>query len=281
MRSGGRYPLLQRVECPDRAHSRLTSEPRRRPHWRRSLVDIRQRIVTSSVPRSCCMPRRDCATTRSPNASIRRARLSASGASASSSREWPVWRNSPGRGGRVSFPPGIVVAVKALACELPSEVGLPLSRFSMSEVKREAIRRGLVASIGETTIWRWLSEDAIRPWTHRSWIFPRDPLFAHKAGRVLDLYEGVWQGRPLGRNDFVICADEKTSIQARRRRHRSAAPQPGRPMRVVRSLALRPGDSLTTPRVASSTGFSSFGFPPGCRPSYGAPGSCLGGSVSH
>lgn len=132
----------------------------------------------------------------------------------------------------MSFPPGIVVAVKALACELPSELGLPLSRFSMSEIKREAIRRGLVASVGETTIWRWLSEDAIRPWTHRSWIFPRDPLFADKAGRVLDLYEGVWQGRPLGRNDFVICADEKTSIQARRRRHRTAAPQRGRPMRV-------------------------------------------------
>jgi hypothetical protein len=131
----------------------------------------------------------------------------------------------------VSFPPGIVVAVKALACELPSEPGLPLSRFSMSEIKQEVIRRGLVASIGESTIWRWLSEDAIR-WFHRSWIFPRDPHFAEKAGRVLDLYEGVWEGRPLGQNDCVICADEKTSVQARRRKHRSAAPQPGRQMRV-------------------------------------------------
>ena len=132
----------------------------------------------------------------------------------------------------MSFPPGIVVAVKALACELPGELGLPLSRFSMSEIKREVIRRGIVASIGETTIWRWLSQDAIRPWTHRSWIFPRDPDFAQKASRVLDLYEGIWEGRPLGQNDFVICADEKTSIQARRRKHRSAAPQSGRPMRV-------------------------------------------------
>jgi len=132
----------------------------------------------------------------------------------------------------VSFPPAIVVAVKALACELPSELGLPLSRFSMSEIKQEAIRRGLVASIGESTLWRWLSEDAIRPWHHRSWIFPRDPHFAHKAGRVLDLYQGLWQGQPLGPRDFVICADEKTSVQARRRKHRSAAPQPGRPLRV-------------------------------------------------
>jgi len=131
----------------------------------------------------------------------------------------------------VSFPPAVVVAVKALACELPSELGLPLSRFSMSEIKQEVIRRGLVASIGETTLWRWLSQDAIRPWHHRSWIFPRDPDFAQKASRILDLYEGVWEGRPLGQNDFVICADEKTSIQARRRKHRRAAPQPGRPGR--------------------------------------------------
>lgn len=84
----------------------------------------------------------------------------------------------------------------------------------MTEIKREAIRRGLVASIGETTIWRWLSEDAIRPWHHRSWIFPRDPDFASKAGRVLDLYEGIWQGEALGQKDYVVCADEKTSIQA-------------------------------------------------------------------
>ncbi len=109
---------------------------------------------------------------------------------------------------------------------------MPLSRFSMTEIRREAIRRGLVASIGETTLWRWLSEDAIRPWHHRSWIFPRDPDFAEKAGRVLDLYEGIWEGQPLGQSDYVICADEKTSIQARRRRHRTLAPRPASPMRV-------------------------------------------------
>jgi len=141
----------------------------------------------------------------------------------------------------VSFPPGIVVSVKALACELPSEVGLPLSRFSMAEIKREAIRRGLVATIGETTIWRWLSADAIRPWHHRCWIFPRDPDFAAKAGRVLDLYEGIWQGQALAANDYVMSSDEKTSIQARRRKHRIAAPAPGQPMRVEHESAREPG----------------------------------------
>jgi len=125
-----------------------------------------------------------------------------------------------------------VIAIKALACELPHECGIPLSRFSMSELKRQAIERGIVASIGETTIWRWLSEDAIKPWNHRSWVFPRDPDFEAKAARILDLYEGVWKGQALGDNDWVICADEKTSIQARGRRHATLPPAPGRTMRV-------------------------------------------------
>ena len=126
----------------------------------------------------------------------------------------------------------MVVTVKALACELPNLRGLPLSRFSIAEIKREVLRQGVVAAIGETTLWRWLAEDAIRPWYHRSWIFPRDPAFQDKAGRVLDLYQGVWQGVPLGPDDCIISADEKTSIQARRRIHATLPPAPGKPMRV-------------------------------------------------
>ena len=131
-----------------------------------------------------------------------------------------------------SFPPSVVVAVKALACELPHEHGLPLSRLSIRDVHREAIQRGLVASIGESTLWRWLAGDAIRPWTHRTWVFPRDPAFQEKAQRVLELYEGGWKGRPLTDADCVLSADEKTSIQARRRIHTTLPPAPGRPMRV-------------------------------------------------
>ena len=126
----------------------------------------------------------------------------------------------------------MVIQVKAVACELPYERGIPLSRFSLAEIKQEIIRRGVVASIGQTTIWRWLSEDAIRPWSHRSWVFPRDPQFRLKGGRVLDLYAGVWQNKPLSDDQYVICADEKTSIQARRRCHPTLPPAPGRCMRV-------------------------------------------------
>jgi len=126
----------------------------------------------------------------------------------------------------------VVVAVKALACELPSRLGVPLSRLHLPDIAAEVVSRGIVAEISGTTVWRWLSEDAIRPWAHRSWIFPRDPDFEAKAARVLDLYARQWQGEPLGEGDFVVSADEKTSIQARSRCHATLAPAPGRDMRV-------------------------------------------------
>jgi hypothetical protein len=133
---------------------------------------------------------------------------------------------------RPAFPPSVVVAIKALACELPQEHGLPLSRLSVPEIRREALQRGLVASIGETTVWRWLAEDAIRPWHHRSWLFPRDPDFEEKAAPILDLYAGLWRGRRLSTQDCILSADEKTSIQARRRLHPTRPPIAGQLMRV-------------------------------------------------
>lgn len=126
----------------------------------------------------------------------------------------------------------MVVRVKALACELPRTLGLPLARWHSRDLARAAIAQGLVAAISDTTIWRWLSQDAIRPWVRRSWIFPRDPDFAAKASRVLDLYHRRWQGRALRPGDYVISADDKTSIQARVRKHATTPPQPGRPLRV-------------------------------------------------
>ena len=130
------------------------------------------------------------------------------------------------------FSPEVVMQIKAIACELPRTLGLPLSRLSSADIVREAQRSGIVAIISDKTVWRWLNEDAIRPWQHRSWIFPRDPDFALKAGRILDLYARQWHGQPLRADEFVISADEKTSIQARIRRHPSLPPAPARTSRI-------------------------------------------------
>ncbi len=88
------------------------------------------------------------------------------------------------------------------------------------------IERG-VCEASASTIARWLREDALKPWQHRSWIFPTDPAFLEKAGPVLDLYQGRWQGKLLHPGEFVICADEKPSIQARARIHETLPPASG------------------------------------------------------
>ena len=170
--------------------------------------------------------------TRSPRPSPSAAMSSVSGASGFSTNGSPDWRSVLARVAPELFPPEVVVHVKAIACELPATLGVPLSRLSTADIRREVQRQGLVATISDKTIWRWLHEDAIRPWQHRTWIFPRDPEFAQKAGRILDLYARSWEGRALGSDEFVLSADEKTSIQARRRRHRSLPPRAHQPMRV-------------------------------------------------
>ncbi len=122
--------------------------------------------------------------------------------------------------------------MKALACEIPANSGVPLSRYSTSEIAREVIDRGLVETVSFSNVWRWLNEDAIRPWRHRMWIFPRDPDFEEKASRVLDLYHGIWQGKPLEDDEYVLSSDEKTSIQARLRVHETVPPTSDQPMLV-------------------------------------------------
>jgi hypothetical protein len=117
--------------------------------------------------------------------------------------------------------------VQAVACELVAETKQPLSRQSLADVAARACT-ALGKPISRSTVWRILETDAIKPWRYKYWIFPRDPHFADKAGPILDLYAGMWQGKPLGPKDHILSADEKTSIQARRRCHPSLPPAPGR-----------------------------------------------------
>ena len=163
---------------------------------------------------------------------IRSAKRSAGGESVSLRKDWRVWKNETAQDVPGLSPPELVVEVKALACELPAQLGLPLSRLSVADVAKHAQDQGIVARISDSTVWRWLHEDAIRPWRHRCWIFPRDAQFQFKASRILDLYAGTWQGCELLEDEFVLSSDEKTSIQARVRIHPSLPGAPGKPMRV-------------------------------------------------
>ncbi len=140
--------------------------------------------------------------------------------------------DAPRSGRRPVFTAVQVAQVKAVACTPPKDSGLPLSKWSCPDLARHAVSTGICASVSNSTVRRWLSEDALKPWQHQSWIFITDPNFAAKAARVLDLYARTWDGKPLGTNDYVISADEKTSIQARCRCHPTLPPGKGRMIRV-------------------------------------------------
>ena len=108
---------------------------------------------------------------------------------------WPGLATS-GRASRPRFPPAS--SSKLRRSHVNSRIACSQrSRDFSSEIRREVITQGLLAEIGGATLWRWLSADALRPWRYRSWISPSDPDFAAEAGRILDLYDRVWQGRTL------------------------------------------------------------------------------------
>jgi len=130
------------------------------------------------------------------------------------------------------FPAEVVAGVKAMACQPPAQRQVALSRWSSAELAAQAVAEGLTVSVSASTVRRWLAQDAIKPWQHRSWIFPRDPRFAVKAARVLDLYERIWDGVALGEDEYVISADEKSQLQALSRCHPELAAGPGRVRRV-------------------------------------------------
>ncbi len=116
---------------------------------------------------------------------------------------WPIKR-----AGIVSplFPPRDRPIIEAVACEAVSQTKLPLSRQSTSDLAEQATA-ALGKLISPTTVWRILDTDAIKPWRSKYWIFPRDPKFSEKAGRVLDLYAGSWESSRLSRRDYIISSD--------------------------------------------------------------------------
>ncbi|MEU9102609.1 helix-turn-helix domain-containing protein [Streptomyces sp. NPDC048361] len=123
-----------------------------------------------------------------------------------------------------------IAEVKARARQLSTQFGAPLSRWSCPELAREAVTRAITDTISASTVRRWLRDDALKPWQHRSWIFIRDPNFRAIAQRIPDVY-ARFDGTQLGEDEYVISADEKTSIQAR---CRSIPPWPrARPVRCA------------------------------------------------
>lgn len=121
--------------------------------------------------------------------------------------------------------------VTALACSLPRTQGVALARWSSAEIVRRLVALGSVACIATHTVSRWLAQERLKPWRYHSWQHISEPqVFLARARPVLWLYQHARVLLRLG--IWVVCVDEKTSIQARERERASDATMPGRPMHM-------------------------------------------------
>ncbi|GHO61539.1 hypothetical protein KSC_004310 [Ktedonobacter sp. SOSP1-52] len=111
------------------------------------------------------------------------------------------------------FPSETRAQVTAQACSLPRTQGVPLARWSRSELARLVASAPELPSVSVSTIGRWLREERIRPWRYHCWQHIQNPeVFLQRARPVLQFYaqakallkKGVW----------LVCSDEKTSLQA-------------------------------------------------------------------
>ncbi|WP_157507649.1 IS630 family transposase [Ktedonobacter racemifer] len=112
------------------------------------------------------------------------------------------------------FPPETRAQATAVACSLPQQHQVPLARWSRSALARLVATSPQLPAVSASTIARWLSAERIRPWRYHAWQHIQNPeTFLERARPVLQWYaqapsllrEGTW----------LVCVDEKTSIQAR------------------------------------------------------------------
>ena len=112
------------------------------------------------------------------------------------------------------FPPELRAQATATACSLPCQQGLPLARWSRAELVRHLAAQPALAQVSAGTLGRWLASERIQPWRYRMWQHIHNPAaFLARAGLVLQAYS---QATALLRSGtWLVCVDEKTSIQAR------------------------------------------------------------------
>ena len=125
-----------------------------------------------------------------------------------------VLTDAPRPGAPRRFSSEIRAQVTALACSLPRSHGIPLTHWSRAELTRHVAATPGLPEISPRTIGRWLTAEQIRPWRFHSWQHIQEPeTFLQRARPVLRLYEHAHS--LLQEGIWVVCADEKTSIQAR------------------------------------------------------------------
>lgn len=113
--------------------------------------------------------------------------------------------------------------VVATACQQPVDHGLPGHSSWSGSLLAQALGLSGILTISARTVQRILRAATLKPHRHTYWKKKIDPEFDAKMRPIIDLYMNPPADGP------VVCADEKTSIQALSRRFPDQLPdRPGR-----------------------------------------------------
>ncbi len=136
---------------------------------------------------------------------------------------------SPAAAARPFFPPEDRHKVLVLATTEPTEVGTPVSHWSLDDLATHILNDAHFRDMHRSTVQRILAQAELKPHKVQSWMHSDDPEFERKALDICGLY--LQAPRLFQKGELVLSTDEKTGIQALERKYPDKPAEVGRPQR--------------------------------------------------
>jgi transposase len=144
-----------------------------------------------------------------------------------------VLSDAPRPGTPATFTAEQVAQIVALACEPPELSGRPLSRWTLRELRDEALQRQLVEAISVSQVGRFLQQAVVQPHRKKMWLntTEKDPQkFQAEVETVCRTYLEA-AAKAAAEDTHTVSVDEATSLQAI---ERNAPDKPVEPDRVAK-----------------------------------------------
>ena len=141
--------------------------------------------------------------------------------------------------------------IVALATQIPIQQGHPITHWSIADLTRAFLENEIAGSIAPSTIWRLLDQAALKPHRWHYWLNSPDPDFYPKMYDIIELYLNALNMYEGG--EILLSVDEKTSIQALRRRYPHKPMMPGR-VELIEHEYKRHGTCCLTAGLEVATG---------------------------
>jgi transposase len=219
--------------------------------WRLWYASGRWLSVRYCVPALSSTVPTGCLTGKSNVASTLQSTLSYAGENAMNGKVSTAYRTDHDLAGRRLFPPQQQHSIVALATQPPRQQGHPVTHWSMTDLSRAVVQKGIADSICSATIWRLLDQAAIKPHRWHYWLSSPDPDFYHKMHDIVELYLNALE--MYQRGEILLSVDEKTSIQALKRKYPHKPTMPGR-IELIEHEYKRHGTCCLTASFEVATG---------------------------